>query len=212
MKETPHDRNHLARSRHHRVEFMRPVIGNRRRRHRIPPLQTAARHAVLVVPNPQRRQGVAAGNLSGEEAGLMRLTFILGFLLLSGCNDATPATQSSKAAEAARIEREVARRVEAARLDSAVRINRLRTIRVLGFIVLTGGALSGLLWLRNRDYPGHPAPRTLRSGPRPPLWDDHYPSGNGRVIDLPAGPPNPGPAQSSNPTPQQTSHETPPRA
>ena len=78
---------------------------------------------------------------------------ILLILLLAGCNDDTPATPSSKAAEAARIEREVARRVSAARLESAVRTSRLRTIRVVGFIVLAGGAVVGLVWLRSRRFP-----------------------------------------------------------
>lgn len=130
----------------------------------------------------------------------MRFPVILMILLLlTGCNDDSP-TQSSKAAEAARIEKEVARRVEAARYESIVRNSRLRTIRVVGFIVLAGGAVTGLIWLKNRRFPEHPALHSRHPGMQsPPLWNDHYPSGNGRVIDFPPGPANPRPGQTPHP-------------
>jgi len=130
----------------------------------------------------------------------MRFPVILMILLLlTGCNDDSSATQSSKAAEAARIEKEVARRVEAARYESIVRNSRLRTIRVVGFIILAGGAVAGLIWLRNRRSPEHPSLHSRHPGTQPPLWDDHYPSGNGRVIDFPPGPASPRPGQAPHP-------------
>jgi len=152
----------------------------------------------------------------------MRFPFILTILLLpmlamllTGCKEDPPATSSAKAAEAARIEREVARRVSAARLESSVRTKRLHTIRVVGFILLTGAAVAGLLWLRNRRSPEHPSPQYRIQGTQPPLWNDHYPPGNGRVIDFPSAPPNRNPDLNPdrlpNPPPQPITHETPPR-
>src|SRR6478609_7535357 len=97
--------------------------------------------------------GLAARGLSGEEDCLMQKPILLAtLLLLAGCHDDTPSTKSSKSAETARIEKEVAKRVEAAKLESTVRTSRLHTVRVVGFTVLAGGAVAGLLWVRRPQF------------------------------------------------------------
>ena len=62
----------------------------------------------------------------------MRYSILLALLLLPGCNEDTSATKPSKAAEAVRIEKEVVRRVEAAKLESMVRTSELHTVRLIG--------------------------------------------------------------------------------
>lgn len=135
-------------------------------------------------------------------------------LMLAACRDDPP---PNNIAEAARIEKEVARRVEAARLESSVRLSRLRTIRVVGFILLAGGAVAGLLWVRRTRFP-NTTPQFGTQQARLPLWQDHYPPSEGRVIDPSTGipaVPSAKPFQGRNPqaksqTPQK--HETAPRA
>jgi hypothetical protein len=112
-------------------------------------------------------------------------------LTLPGCNDDTPGTRFKKTADAARIEKEVTRRVEAAKLDASVRKSRLQTIRLISFVVLAGGAVGGLVWLRQSRASGQSSPGSLLPQNHPPLWTDHYPTHPGRVIDFPATPANP---------------------
>jgi hypothetical protein len=109
------------------------------------------------------------------------LILLAALLLVAGCDDDKSASKS-KTAEAARIEREVKRRVDAAGIETAAAENRLRTIRVIGFIVLAGGAAAALLKLRHPAFSysperplGTPLPRTSR------------------VIDFPQTPPGPNP-------------------
>ena len=134
----------------------------------------------------------------------MRILLLLAFpLLMAGCKGNPPAAKSSKAAETARIEKEVAKRVEAARLESSVRTNRLRTIRIVGFCFLAGFAVAGLIWVQQPQFPnpqGRIAPPVVN---RPPQWTDHSRPPTGRVLDLtptsrtpdvpPPRAPNPGP-------------------
>lgn len=123
---------------------------------------------------------------------MMRITILLMMLLtLAGCKDDTPATRSKKTADAARIEKEVTRRVEAAKLEASVRKSRLQTIRLISFVVLAGGAVGGLVWLRQSRISGQSSPGSLLPPNHPPLWTDHYPTQPGRVIDFPATPANP---------------------
>ena len=120
-------------------------------------------------------------------------------LLLAGCHE--DLSTSSKSAEEARIQKEVARRVDAARLEATVRTKRLQTIRMVGFIVLAGGAVGGLLWVRQRRMP---ASLSQVSRTSPALWNDHYPSPTGRVIDFPAVPTPPRQSNPPSPPPPKT--------
>jgi hypothetical protein len=130
---------------------------------------------------------------------------IVALLMVGGCRDDQPA---DRPAEEARIEKEVARRTQVVETELKIRQHRLHTIRVVGFILLAGGAVAGLLWVRQSRFPNLPS--TLA---RPALWSDHHPPGEGRVIDLAAGnPPAHRVPPVPNPPPQQTIHETPPRA
>ena len=122
-----------------------------------------------------------------------RTLLVAATLLLAGCRDDT--ASSSKSAEAARIEKEVKRRVEVVERDLKVRQTRLHTIRVTGFILLAGGSLALLVWLQHRRgiQPLH-LPENL-----PPVtrWRDHYPVPPARVMDPP--PPEPANGQRGNP-------------
>lgn len=120
----------------------------------------------------------------------MRASLLLVLLLaLSGCNEDEPASQSKKSADAARIEKEVTRRVEAAKLESTLRTNRLQTIRMIGLLALAGGAVGGLVWLRQSRVPAQASGSAIQQS-QPPLWQDHYPTHPGRVIDFPTSPAN----------------------
>jgi hypothetical protein len=121
------------------------------------------------------------------------------FLLMT-CNS----EQSNRAAEEARIQKEVSRRVEyevalkVADIERKTHIRQaeLHTIRVVGFILLAGGSLGGLIWLhRYRAYvPPQPEERQLQM----PTWRDHFTLPFNRVLDLqppaqPASLPSPAP-------------------
>jgi hypothetical protein len=142
---------------------------------------------------------------------IVTLAFLL---LLAGCKEDPPAAKPSKAVEAARIEREVAKRVEAARLESTVRTNRLRTIRIIGFCFLAGFAVAGLIWVQQPRFPnpqGRLAPPVVT---RPPQWVDHSRSPTGRVIDLhtnPATTPVPPRPRTQSPVPgrRRQPHQAP---
>ena len=105
-------------------------------------------------------------------------------LLLSGCRDDKAAARAAKAAEEARIEREVAKRVSGKRQASAERKDMLHTIRLTGFIVLTGGAVTGLVWLRRPGGAG--SVRQSVSHQQRPLRQtyDHHPVLPGRILDI----------------------------
>ena len=119
------------------------------------------------------------------------VVFVIAVFLLITCQDDK---RSTRAAQEARIEREVKQRVErevAAKTAAieekyGVRKAQLRTIRVVGFILLAGGALGGLIRLQ-RHRPAIP----LQSGERQlrtPAWRDHHPVPTTRVLDLQPGP------------------------
>jgi hypothetical protein len=116
------------------------------------------------------------------------LILFLMLLTITGCNDDTPASRSKKSADAARIEKEVTRRVEAAKLDASVRKSRLQTIRLISFVVLAGGAAGGLVWLRQSPMSGQSSPGSRLPQNHPPLWTEHYPPHPGRVIEFPPTP------------------------
>jgi len=149
----------------------------------------------------------------------------VALFLLFTCQDSD---RSARAAEKARIERiekdanqrverEVAQRVEAevaAKVDAleqkyGARRAELKTIRAVGFILLAGGALGGLIWLqRNHAYiPPQPGERNLQM----PTWLDHFTLPSTRVLDLP---PHQLPPSPASPAPQDASNQTnstPPR-
>ena len=111
----------------------------------------------------------------------VRIMLFAALLLASACHDDQPV---GKSLEAMRIEREVARRVAIAEKDIKARQARLHTIRVVGFVLLAGGAVAGLLWVRQSRFPNIPPIVS-----RPAQWIDHHPPGEGRVLDLAAGHP-----------------------
>ena len=116
----------------------------------------------------------------------MRIAMILIIALaLAGCEEKS---ESAKIKEAEMKEKAALRQSEERRA-------RLRTMRVLGFVVLSGGAVFALVWL------GRPIPYVDRAtgGPmRPPEpdWRDARPSpASRRIIDVSS--------QSSEPKPRQ---------
>lgn len=114
---------------------------------------------------------------------------LVTLLILSGCNDDGTSSKNRKSAEAARIEREVARRVQVERLAVSERKSRLQTYRVISYVVLAGGAVTGLLWLQRQRAFGssqnQSRPLQLQS------WTDHFPTPANRVFDnaSPVSPP-----------------------
>ena len=131
----------------------------------------------------------ARPGVAGKDGGLMsgKRVLLTAMFLLTGCHDGGSGGKLSKSAEE-RIEREVATRVAVAEFDLKAKQNRLKTIRVIGFILLAGGALGGLIWLqRHRSY--NPAQGIDLAGRRPE-WTDHYAIASSRVLELPP----PGPA------------------
>jgi len=119
-----------------------------------------------------------------------RTMLLASLLMLGGCREDPPANKSSKssqAAEAARIEKEVVQRVAVVEQDLKVRQTRLHTYRTLGFIVLAGGAVGGLIWLQR-----HRSSNPAQSHERPlqlTRWWDHYTVPSTRVLELPPAAP-----------------------
>ena len=111
-----------------------------------------------------------------------RILLLAALLMLGACREDQSANQSARSAEEARIQKEVARRVEVVENDLKTRQVRLHTIRLLGFILLAGGAVAGLLWVRQARFPNTPV-RPATRHPVLPEWSDHYQPGSGRVID-----------------------------
>ena len=152
----------------------------------------------------------------------MQITILCSSLILvvlmAGCGGGSrkgSSSKSAKAAEAARIEREVSHRVKQAGIESTERQTRMRTWRTLGFIVLTGGAVAGLLWVRNPSSPALPGRSVLSQAIRRPLWSDQPPPRAGRVIDLNPGafpPPHPACRKRRKPQPRRRkkTYEIPP--
>lgn len=122
----------------------------------------------------------------------MLLASLLAVLLMpGGCrddpSDPGQSSKSSQAAEAARIEKEVVQRVAVVEQDLKVRQTRLHTYRTLGFIVLAGGAVGGLIWLQR-----HRSSNPAQSQERPlqlTRWWDHYTVPSTRVLELPPAAP-----------------------
>ena len=103
-----------------------------------------------------------------------------------------------KPAEEVRIEREVERRVAADRQRAEARDQRLRTLRIVGFMVLSGGALGTLIWCGwPRDTASGRSPSDLFAVGRTGRVIRQSLRG-GRVIDT-----------RSSPHPPPSDHETP---
>ena len=123
---------------------------------------------------------------------LLAAILFAALLPLTGCPGDDP---GSKSAEAARIEKEVAKRVaqKSIEMDIEIRKSRMHTFRLLGLIALVGGAVGGLVWLqRYRGFnPAQPRERNLQM----PRWWDHYMTPSNRVLELPP------PAASAPPAP-----------
>jgi len=119
------------------------------------------------------------------------LPALLAVMLVTACQEDPP--DKSKSAEELRIEREVEKRMAAERRQSEIRAERLRTLRIVGFLALSGGALGTLIWCGwPRDAPDAPAGSGRRS------FIIRHPLRGGRVIDT--RPP---------PYPPPSDHETP---
>ncbi|MEO8613777.1 MAG: hypothetical protein ABI600_01440 [Luteolibacter sp.] len=129
---------------------------------------------------------------------------IVVLIILTGCRDDETAASRKKSAEIERFDQELTGRVETERLELSERKIRLHTFRVVGFIVLTGGAVSGLIWLRQQRVSNPVGNRASNYQTPPTQANDHYPVPPGRVLDL----------RTSLPLTQarRTSHETPRRS
>ena len=119
----------------------------------------------------------------------MRIYIILLIALLSltGCRDdeaAATAARAAKAAKETRIEREVSKRVFTQRQALSDHRDLLHTIRVVGFVVLAGGAVSGLTWVRRPRVPSSVENSFSPQQEVPAVAHDHYPVPSGRVLDL----------------------------
>jgi len=139
------------------------------------------------------------------------IVFLAAIFLLLTCHDNEQAAKAAKAAEEARIEREVARRVEVARKEMAERDALFHTVSWIFFVVFTGGAVARFLWVRRSRVaaPVMPTDRAVRYSPpayviqQPgPQRVDYQQPRVGRVIDL-------GPVASSPPVQQTLQQEQP---
>ena len=126
------------------------------------------------------------------------------------------AAEKARAAERAQIQSEIDHRVElevaqklavqvaAIEKKTNARLTELRTVRIVGFILLAGGSLGSLIWLqRNRSYiPPEPGERDLQM----PTWLDHFTRPLTRVLDLrpPSLPVTPAPPVIPAPPPAPT--------
>jgi len=118
---------------------------------------------------------------------------IAAVLLLVTCHDNERDARAARAAEDARIEREVARRVEIERKRLAGRDTLLHTVSWVVILGLTGGVVVRLLWVRRARNAESvlPVDRTIQTNqvsgiiqqPRP-QWNDYQAPRVGRVIDL----------------------------
>lgn len=117
---------------------------------------------------------------------LMRgFLLLMALLLVTSCNEDSPSSNSSKTAEAAKIEKEVAIRVNSARLEAAARDNLLHTFRVVGFILLAGGAVAGLMWVQRPPPPEGQSPVVRFPETQPALMSEPRRTRSTRVIDFP---------------------------
>jgi len=171
---------------------------------------------------------------------IYRVLFILAvlFVITDGCHD-NGTSASARSAEEVRIEREVRQRVEVAEKESGLKARRdqLHTIRVTGFIILTAGAVTALMW---RQRPLSPVNPVLGAGihspqpvqwnnpgnqpPRSSIWTKRRVARTGRVIDMtglkpsdaspdPVTPqvfPSPDPRQNRDPNHRNHNHNPPP--
>jgi len=101
-------------------------------------------------------------------------------LLLYGCHVDGNAGKDDNAEER-RIEKEVARRVEAKEAELKTRQSDQRTYRTIGFIVLAVGAV-GTLFVLQRQRPPARAP-ALEYPLTRPVWNDHFAVPDRRVIE-----------------------------
>ena len=157
---------------------------------------------------------------------IYRVLFILAvlFVITDGCHD-NGTSASARSAEEVRIEREVRQRVEVAEKESGLKARRdqLHTIRVTGFIILTAGAVTALMWRSRPLSPVNPVSGAAIQTSQPVQWNNpgNQPQRSsiwgrrrvartGRVIDMtglktPAGSPAPRPPPVSLPPPDPVS-------
>ena len=98
-------------------------------------------------------------------------------LIVASCrkDDAKPVVSS-------KVEREVERRMAVVKSDQILRQSQLRTYRIIGFIVLTGGSVAGIVWIQSQR-----APVSFAARPRPlqrPSESDHHATHSTRVLDI----------------------------
>jgi len=135
------------------------------------------------------------------------IVFFAAVFLLLTCHDNEQAAKA-KAAEEARIEREVARRVEKARKEIAERDALFHTVSWIVLVVLTCGGVAKFVWFRRPRFtapvmPVMPTTRAVQYSPRSyviqqprPQRVNYQAPRAGRVLDL-------RPAVSSPPVQQQ---------
>jgi hypothetical protein len=125
------------------------------------------------------------------------IILLAALLMVSACHDEQ---DPDKSAEEARIEKEVTRRVGIVETELKTRQTTLRTLRTIGFILLAGGAVAGLVRVRQSRFP-NTLVRPATRHPVLPEWSDHYQPGPGRVIDPLSGdrPNDPHPHQPPKP-------------
>jgi len=118
------------------------------------------------------------------------LALATALIVLGGCHGNGKPGSDDKAVEK-KVEKEVARRVEAKEAELKTRQSDQRTYRTIGFIVLAVGA-TGTLVVLQRQRPPARAP-ALEYPLTRPVWNDHFVVPDRRVIEIDPATPAPRP-------------------